>query len=104
MTLTTETKKGLVCVTLGLTLAWVIVYIINKEKKEEVAYQPIVTDDSIRVAVEAYKSGMDAGESKENLRGINDELKSEFGIYVEHKPLKGKFYVYDLSGKKVKEV
>ncbi len=105
MTISTENKKALVCLTLGLALAYVVVFLVKKEKKEESEIeQPAITDSTINIAVDAYKSGMDAGETPENLNEINSELKKEFGLSVEFKTLKNKYFVYDLSGKKVKEV
>ncbi len=105
MTISTENKKALVCLTLGIALAYVIVFIVKKEKKEEGEInQPTITDANINIAVDAYKSGMDSGESKESLDEINKELKKEFGLSVEFKTLKNKYYVYDMAGKKVKEV
>lgn len=106
MTITTETKKAFTCLVIGVGLAWVIVWLVNREKKssDEKDIQPIVTDESVTVAVNAYKSGLDAKESKENMDEINNELKEEFGLTVEFKPLDNKFIVRDLSGKKVKEV
>lgn len=104
MTLSTETKKGLTCLVLGAAMIWAIVFIIKKEKNESDVVQPVITDESITIAVNAYKSGMDAGESKTDLDEINNELRSEFGLTVEFKSLLNKFYVRDLSGKKVKEV
>jgi hypothetical protein len=101
--MTTETKKGLICLTLGVGLAWLIVYLLKREKKGD-KDMPIITDESITVAVNAYKNGMDAGEPQENLDEINNQLKEEFGLTVEYKPLQNKYIVYDSTGKKLKEV
>lgn len=106
MTISTDNKRALTCLVVGLGLAWVIDYMMRREKKESSVAdnQPIITEESITVAVNAYRSGQDAGETRENLEEINRQLKDEFGLTVEYKPMSGKYYVNDLSGKRVKEV
>jgi hypothetical protein len=102
--MTTDTKKGLICIVLAVGLTWTIVYFVNKEKKRDKEdKQPAITEQNIKWAVDAYKAAMDAGEPKENLDEVNEELKKEYGLTVEFNPLKTTYIVRDLSGKKVKE-
>lgn len=106
MKMSSDTKKGIIITVLGVGLAWLLVYIANKERKEdqgEVSAH-IITDESIMVAYKAYKSGLDSGESKEALAEINNELKSEYGLSVDYRPMKNKFVVYDKKGKLLKEI
>lgn len=99
-----ETKKGLICLLIGLAGVWATIYIINREKKQESKDQPVVTDESIRIASEAYKTAMEENEPKQKLDEINRQLVKEYGLSVEFEPMKNKYIVRDLAGKKVKEV
>lgn len=63
-----------------------------------------ITDYTIKVAAWAYKSGIEAGENEQTMEDINNELKKEFGVYVQYTILNQKFYVYDLSDKLIAEV
>ncbi len=106
MKISTETKKGVICLALGLGLSYLIVYLLKRDKERAATEKEthIITDESISVAVNAYKSGMDAGESQADLDEINRQLKEEYGITVQYKPIQNKFVVRDVDGKKVKEV
>lgn len=102
--MSTDTKKGLICITLAAGLAWVVLYLIKKEKNQENPDQPVVSQQGITAAVTAYQTAMQEGDSAIELDQMNEALKKEFGVTVEYRPVSNKYYVYDLTGKKVKEV
>lgn len=104
MTLSTETKKGILVLAGSLALSALVIYLIRRDSKESYDDRPAITEETMMVAYKAYKDAKDAGEPPENLKEVNEELKKEFGLTVEYKSIKDKFYIYDSDGKKIKEV
>lgn len=100
--MSTDNKKTLLCVVIGLALAATVMYIVNREKKEESKVKvPTIAD--INAAINAYRAAYSAGETQDDLDEINRLSLDEFGVKVKFNPQGNSFIAYDITGKKLKE-
>lgn len=101
--MTVDNKKTLLSVVIGLAIAAAVMYVVNREKKQEDAKKKAPMPADINAAISAYRAAYDAGETQEDLNEINRLSLDEFGVKVKFSPETNKFIAYDITGKKLKE-
>ena len=99
--MTTDTKKGILGIGLGLVLFWLLTKAMSK-KEAESTYQPEVTEANASIVLDAYMSAVRDGAGQADLNDLNMATASEYGIRAYLRKSDGKFVATDLSGKEVK--